>query len=237
MNHDQTTFLAVAAYSDARAVEDRVRRFVPMVRKAAWHMHGSASDSLDVEDLIQVGLMALTECAQRHSGPGEDGFAAYAKIRVRGAMLDHVRKAIPGSRGSAARKRRASQARDLLHARLGREPTPRELAAEMERSGSAADADAGPVRLHSIDAVYDDTSDWFADDRPNPFEMLSEAEDSQRLAAVVSALPERLQIVLQLYFVEELNLAEIAGVLDVSVPRVHQLKAQAIKQIRDALED
>ncbi len=237
MKIDQSHFDPAAAYAQPGLVEDRVRRFVPMVRKAAWHIHGSASNAFDVDDLIQVGLVALTECAQRHAGPSEDGFAAYAKIRVRGAILDHVRRAIPGSRGSGARRRRLEAARTNLQNLHGREPDQEELGAELVRlGGNAADLDAEPIRTTSLDGVYDDTSTVFADERPNPFELLSEHEDTQRLATIIAQLPERLQSVLQLYFLEELNLAEIAQVLDVSVPRVHQLKAQALKQVRAALQ-
>ncbi|MCP9221238.1 sigma-70 family RNA polymerase sigma factor [Erythrobacter sp. LQ02-29] len=237
MKLDQSQFNAAAAYGSVDLIEDRVRRFVPMVRKAAWHIHGSAMNEFDVEDLIQVGLIALTECAQRHAGPTEDGFAAYAKIRVRGAILDHVRRTIPGSRGSGARRRRVEHATSRLRARLRREPRADELAAEIvEIGGSLSDLEAEPMRTASLDTMYDDTSDMFADDRPNPFELLSEHQDSERLGRIVAALPERLQTVLQLYFVEELNLAEIAQVLEVSVPRVHQLKAQALKIVRKELQ-
>ena len=238
MKHSHSTFQAARAYAGRDTVEDRVRRFLPMVRKAAWHIHGSGCDGLEIDDLIQVGLMALTECASRHSGPSEDGFAAYAKIRVRGAMLDHVRKAIPGSRGAAARRRRLAEAEGALRQRLGRDPHPAELAAELHvEESELADFISEPVRVTSLDAVYDDGDGSYADDRPDPFEILSEAEGSTVLTQVIAGLPERLKLVLQLYFVEELNLAEIASILEVSIPRVHQLKAQAIKLVRTELAE
>lgn len=98
MKHDHKAFAApqpyAAPYSPGRAeVADRVRRFL-LVRRAAWHIHGSGREGLEIEDLVQAGIVALTECAQRHIGPTEDGFAAYAKIRVRGAMLDGLRRAL-----------------------------------------------------------------------------------------------------------------------------------------------
>ena len=69
-----------------------------MVHRAAWHIYGAGREGLEVEDLIQAGIVALTECAQRHNGPTEDGFAAYAKIRVRGAMFDLIRKLMNDTR-------------------------------------------------------------------------------------------------------------------------------------------
>lgn len=235
MKHDSNAF-ARRAYAGANSNEDRVRRFLPMVRKAAWHIHGSGCDGLELDDLVQAGLLALTECARRHAGPGEDGFAAYAKIRVRGAMLDLVRKTIPGSRGAAARRRRMDEAAATVRLRLAREPSAAELAAEMGiEESELAEFYADTMRMAPLDALYDEHDGAFADEAPDPFEQLSEAEDSARLAAIIAGLPERLKLVLQLYFVEELNLAEIAEILEVSIPRVHQLKAQAIKLVRAEL--
>ncbi len=195
MKHDVRHFNAASAYRPEAA--DRVRRFLPMVRRLAWHVHGGGRAGIELEDLIQTGLVALTEAAQRHTGPGEDGFAAYAKLRVRGAMVDLVRRQIPLSR---------SQFRD-------------------ER----------PIRLESLDETYSDANAAFADDSPDSFTLLADAELRGHVAGAIAGLPDRLQLVVQLYFVEELNLAEIAEALRVSVPRVHQLKAQAIAALRAAL--
>src|SRR5579863_4767216 len=82
---------------------ERIRRFLPMVRRLAWHLQSSGRDGIELEDLMQAGLVALTECAQRHTGPSEDGFAAYAKLRVRGAMVDLIRRHVPLSRGAVER--------------------------------------------------------------------------------------------------------------------------------------
>ena len=237
MKHDQLAFAAATqAYADATLVEDRVRRFLPLVRKAAWHIHGSGCEGIEPADLVQIGLLALTECAQRHTGSAEDGFAAYAKIRVRGAMLDAIRRSLPGSRGALMRQRRMTAARDRLHQTLGMEPTGAQMAQELGiAEADLADYTCEPVRLQPLDQ-YDDSNTAFADQRPDPFEALSQEQDGARLAALIGALPERLKLVLQLYFVEELNLAEIAAVISVSIPRVHQLKAQAIKLVREGLE-
>ena len=109
MIQDYSQFSAAKAYRGE--VADRVSRFLPMVRKLAWHLAGSAGPSLDVEDLMQAGLVALTECAQRHEGPSEDGFAAYAKLRVRGAMVDLLRSTSPEVRGAREKRRRIERAR------------------------------------------------------------------------------------------------------------------------------
>ncbi len=236
MNLYHRGFAAARAYRDDTA--DRIRRFLPMVRRLAWHMHGSGRAGIEVEDLIQAGLVALTECAQRHTGQTEDGFAAYAKLRVRGAMVDLIRRTAPLSRAAADRRRTLRDQTESLAAILGRQPTESELAEAM--GVTLADlgdlrAASEPLRFEPIDEAYSDSSMAFADDRPDSFAMLADGETRGMVAAAIAGLPERLQMVIQLYFVEELNLAEIAAVLEVSVPRVHQLKAQALDRLRTAL--
>jgi len=243
MKHDHAAFGALAQpyaspYSPGRAVvEDRVRRFLPLVRRTAWHINGRGREGLEIEELVQAGILALTECAQRHAGPTEDGFAAYAKIRVRGAMLDEVRRVAHDSRTARARRSGYEQARAALRGTLGREPSRAELAQRMEISDAELRAiEASGVKLTPIEDAYDETSLAFASDDPDPFEALCAAEDRERLIAAMVKLPDRLKLVLQLFFVEELNLTEIAAVLEVSVPRVHQLRAKALKDLRTLLE-
>lgn len=242
MKHDQRSFApalrAAGAYRPDSA--ERIRRFVPMVRRLAWHVHGTGRQGIEIEDLMQAGMVALTEAAQRHNGPGEDGFAAYAKLRVRGAMVDLIRRAVPLSRGAVERRRQLRERESTLRGELGREPTSAEVAAalgmsdvELESLRSASE----PVRFESIDHTYSDSDAAFADEGPDSFALLADEELREQVAEAISGLPDRLQLVVQLYFVEELNLAEIAATLGVSVPRVHQLKAQALSQLREALSE
>lgn len=94
---------------------------------------------------------------------------------------------------------------------------------------------AEPLRFEAMDEAYSDSDMAFADDRPDSLALLEDEEMREAVVAAIAALPERLQLVVQLYFVEELNLSEIAGVLSVSIPRVHQLKAQALDRLRASL--
>lgn len=220
-------------------VADRVRRFLPMVRRLAWHVHGTGRLGIELEDLIQAGLVALTECAQKHSGPTEDGFAAYAKMRVRGAMVDLIRRTVPMSRGAAERRRLLAEKEAELRGELGRDPHPQELADAMGMAiqDLAALRDSSqPLRFDSIDEVYSDQSMAFADEMPDSFSLMADEELRGAVIDAITDLPDRLKLVVQLYFVEELNLAEIAEVLQVSTPRVHQLKAQALSKLRESLE-
>jgi RNA polymerase sigma factor for flagellar operon FliA len=238
MIQDQSQFSAAKAYRGQ--VADRVTRFLPMVRKLAWHLAGSTGPSVDVDDLMQAGLVALTECAQRHDGSGEDGFAAYAKLRVRGAMVDLLRSSSPEARGAREKRRRIEHAEHQLRLQLGRAPRSFETAAALGLSVAEFEklrGDCAAVRVDSIEDCYSDSSQEFAAETDTAEAALVQHEDRARLAQEIGELPERLQLVIQLYFVEELNLSEIAEVLGVSVPRVHQLKAAALEKLRLALAD
>ncbi len=239
MKHDPKSFHGASAYGAAsRAeVEDRVRRFLPMVHRAAWHIHGSGREGMEIEDLIQAGIVALTECAQRHQGPGEDGFAAYAKIRVRGAMFDQIRRLANDTRTARRKRARYNEVVDTLRAELGCEPSRMAIARALGVSDAELiEIEASAVTLTSISDAYDESNTAFASDDPDPFDILSGQQDRERLVEAMQSLPERLQLVLQLFFVEELNLTEIAEVLEVSVPRVHQLRAKALKDLRKLLD-
>ncbi len=241
MKHDPSAFAAKqaarTAYADPQTVARRVRDFLPMVHKAAWHIFGAGRDGLEVEDLVQIGLMTLTQCARRHDRPTEDGFAAYAKMRVRGAMFDHLRKMALDTRSAIRRQREVEAARQAFHAEHGRAPDDGELATALDVSAEELLAyTAHQLREVGLDDSYDEHQSAFADPGEDALEQLLEAEDNALLAQKLGDLPERLQMVLQLYFVEEMNLSEIAATLEVSVPRVHQLKAQALGKLRSALE-
>jgi RNA polymerase sigma factor for flagellar operon FliA len=241
MMHDQK-FVRAAKTGAARAYlgdeAEGIRRFLPMVRRLAWHVHGSGRDGIELEDLMQAGLLALTECVRNHTGATDDGFAAYAKLRVRGAMIDLVRRHLPISRGATERRKLLRVKEGTLRLELGRPPEPAELAdalgvsltelAELRQTSQ-------PLRFETLDDAYSDNDPAFADDRPNSLTLLEDKEMRESLVEAIASLPQRLQVVVQLYFVEELNLAEIAQVIDVSVPRVHQLKAQALDKLKAAV--
>lgn len=236
MRHDHSPFRSAAIYSDSAEVEARVKRFLPLVKRSAWHIYGMGREGLELDDLMQVGLIALVDCARRHGGPGEDGFAAYAKTRVRGAMLDEIRRASTASRGTIQRQRKYDEAVEYLRQQQHRDPTRTEVARQLDiGEEELAELEQGRARFAPLGDVYDESSSAFADDAPDPFECLVQLDDRARVIAVLGELSERLQLVLQLFYVEELNLTEIAELLEVSVPRVHQLRAQALAKLRTML--
>lgn len=229
-------------YTRARAprrnAEALVRRHLPMVRRIAWHIHGSMSAIVDVEDLIQIGMVALIEAIDAFEERGQVRFEDYLATRLRGAMIDELRRQATLTRGAMRRRRAYRDAVAALSTTLGRAPSDAEVAARLEvptaklRTEYAA---AEPVRFESIDDHYADDSPWFLSDEPSAFDQLAERDQRAALAAAIAALPEREAQVIQLYYVEELNLEEIGQVLGVGAARVCQIKAAAHARLKRAL--
>ncbi len=232
MKYDHSNFNAQRAY--ATEINQRIERFLPMVRKLAWYYESSCGASLDIDDLLQAGMIALTECAQRHERPSADGFAAYAKIRVRGAMIDLLRSQSHHVRGSAAMRRKIDATADQLRCELGSDPSAEQIAFALGMSIEEFHKARGQVatKLIELEECYSDTNPAFVSEEPTAEMRLLEAADKEALTEAIAALPERLQLIIQLHFLEELNLTEIAAILDVSVPRVHQLKSRALAKLR-----
>lgn len=214
-----------------------VRQHLPLVRKLAWHVHGAMSTLVDVEDLVQVGLVALIEAAAQATEQGA-GFRAYLTTRIRGAMIDELRRQAATTRGAMRRRREYHAAVAALTQQMGRAPeeamTAQHLGVSVEKL-RAEYANADAVRFDSIDEVYADDLPWFADDAPDAFDQLAEGELRDRLIAAIAALPEREARVIQLYYVEELNLEEIGEVLGVGAARICQIKAAAHGKLKKAL--
>ena len=220
-----------------RDIEALVKQHLPLVRRLAWHVHGSMSTIVDVEDLVQIGLVALVEAVSVPHERGA-GFGAYLSTRLRGAMIDELRRQATTTRGAMRRRRQYHDAIAQLAAATGETPGEAMIAAHL---GITLDklrtdyATAEAIRLDSIDEVYADDLPWFADDTPDAFEQLAESDLRDTLIEAITALPEREAQVIQLYYVEELNLEEIGMVLGVGSARVCQIKSAAHAKLKKAL--
>jgi RNA polymerase sigma factor for flagellar operon FliA len=229
-------------YAPVRAAQVDPERLVSshlgLVRKIAWHVHARVSSAIDIEDLVQIGMVSLIEAARTFEDRGHAAFATYATVRIRGAMIDQLRKGATLVRSAMRRRREWGAVRSSLEGLLGRPATDEEMAAKLEisvevyRSGMAATV---ATHTESIDDVYSDHSDWFADDTPDAHDQLESKSMQAAIAAAVATLPEREAMVLQLYFVEELNLEEIGQVLGVGAARVCQIKKAALGKLRGRL--
>lgn len=215
-----------------------VREHLPLVRRLAWHIHGSVSTAVEVEDLVQTGLVALVEAAGSFEDRGQVTFKQYLATRLRGAMIDELRRHAAMTRGAIKRRREYHRAIQALTGELGRAPKEAETADRLGVSVEKLRADyatAEAAKFDSIDEVYADDQPWFASDTPSAFDQLAEGQQRDRLIAAITALPEREQMVIQLYHVEELNLEEIGEVLGVGAARVCQIKAAAHTKLKKAM--
>ena len=217
--------------------EAMIRHYLPLVRRIAWHVHGSMSTIVEVEDLVQIGLVALVEAIGQAAEQGAQ-FRAYLQTRLRGAMIDELRRQATTTRGAMRRRRQYHAAVATLTASTGRAPDEAALAKELGVTVEKLRADyetADAVRFESMDEVYADDLPWFADDTPDAFEQLAESDLRDTLIAAITALPEREALVVQLFYVEELNLEEIGQVIGVGAARVCQIKAAAHAKLKKAL--
>ncbi len=231
---------AVLTY-DARGRTDAdvlIAAHLPLVRRVAWHVHGRVANAIDVDDLIQTGTIALIEAARAYEDRGH-AFATYASVRIRGAMLDSLRRHAAGGRSLIRKRREMEEARTRFHQAHGRLPDDNELASTLSVpvDDLRATAAAGTMRHESIDDLYSDHSMWFADVADLPDEQLSKTQLQAMLAGAIDRLPPREAMVLQLYFVEELNLDEIGAVLGVGAARVCQVKKTALDKLRSMLAE
>ncbi|MFZ5704660.1 MAG: sigma-70 family RNA polymerase sigma factor [Pseudomonadota bacterium] len=219
--------------------EDLVRSHMQLVRKIAWHVHGRVSSAIDVEDLIQIGMIALVEAANGYEDRGH-AFSTYASMRVRGAMIDHLRRHAAISRSAMVKRREMLKAKSDFEKTYGRSPSESELAQAMGLDGASLRTliDETAANYHeTIDEVYSDQSMWFADVEERVDQTIEREELASALAEHIASLPEREARVLQLYFVEEMNLEEIGQTLGIGAARVCQIKKAALDKLRTSLKD
>ncbi|WP_404336136.1 sigma-70 family RNA polymerase sigma factor [Sphingomonas sp. MMS12-HWE2-04] len=225
--------------SPRRDTEALVRNHLPLVRRIAWHVHGSMSAIVEVEDLVQVGMVALIEAASGFEERGLVTFEHYLSTRIRGAMIDELRRQATLTRGAMRRRKAYQDAVRALTSASGEAPSEAQLA---ERLGVSPEklrteyATAQAVRFDSIDECYSDESPWFMSDEPDAFAQLADNDQRAALIAAIATLSEREAQVVQLYYVEELNLEEIGQVLGVGAARVCQIKAAAHARLKRALQ-
>lgn len=221
--------------------EQLVERHAVLVKRIAAHLAARLPDTVDIDDLIQVGLMALLEAARNYSESRGAKFETFASIRIRGAMLDEVRNQNWAPRSYYRKRRELNRAIRAVENRVGRAAEAREIAAELgvaldDYHKLLADASAGP--LFSLDEAPDmPGAEPEARQEENPRASLESEEFQKSIAACIERLPEREAMVLALYYQEELHLKEIGEVLGVTESRVCQIHRQALARLRAQLSD
>ncbi|WP_082676672.1 RNA polymerase sigma factor FliA [Thiomicrospira sp. WB1] len=219
-----------------------IEPFLPLVKRIAYHLKGRLPDSVMVEDLIQSGIIGLMEAAQKFDANQGATFETYAGIRIRGAMLDEIRKGDWTPRSVHRKSREVAEAINQVESRLGREARDEEVAEHL--GVSLGDyyrmlQDTNSSQLLSIDEPDHDelSEERMVSQNKTPIAELAEAGFHQALVAQIEHLPEKEKLVMALYYDEELNLKEIGQVLEVSESRVSQIHSQAIKRLKSRLRD
>ena len=219
----------------AKLVEEQM----PLVQRLAWHFHGRVGRFVEIDDILQAGYLGLVDASKRYSVCDGVSFAAYAAIRIRGSIIDHLRRNSNLCRNTISMRQSIERARSKLSQRLGREPEKIELAEAMEMTTEQLQDWENRFQtnqLHSLDEVYTDHSILFSDNTTSAEDALEQSQLKALLRLAIEDLPERNALVLQLYYVEELNVYEIAAILDVTTGRVSQIKKAAIERLRDLMQ-
>ena len=230
-------------YSEVQtaSMNDIVLQYAPLVKRIAHHLLLRMPSSVQMDDLVQSGMIGLLEAARKYDLSKGASFETYAGIRIRGAMLDEIRKGDWAPRSVHRKSRQVADAIKTVEMRTGSDARDQDVAAELEMSLEDYHAilqDASGSRLFSFDDMLegdDSMLEKVAGEVPNPLEGLQNDMFRGELAAAIATLPEREQLVLALYYDEELNLKEIGQVLGVSESRVSQIHTQAALRLRSRL--
>ncbi len=230
-------------YSDIQKHDaDRlVREHAGLVKRIAHHLLGRLPDNVQLDDLLQAGMIGLLEAARKYDGSKGASFETYAGIRIRGAMLDEIRRGDWAPRSVHRNSRRISEAIKAVESVKGRDAEDTEIAAYLGISQQEYHAilqDSASCRLFSYEEVTEGGEpESLEGPATNIIDGLERDHFQQHLAQAIRQLPEREQLVLALYYDEELNLKEIGAVLGVSESRVSQLHSQAANRLRTRLSD
>jgi RNA polymerase sigma factor for flagellar operon FliA len=219
--------------------EALVMAHLAMVKRIALHLKARLPPFMELDELVQVGMIGLLEAARAYDADKGIDFENFAHSRVRGAILDEVRRLSFLPRSAVAINKSHSEATHVLAAELGRTPTQAELADHMGKDIDMFHKErtqAQRFETYSMEVVTDEVMSMSADASTQP-EAIVEQEDFMRaLVGAIDELPERDKLLMNLYYVEELNLKEIGEVIGVTESRVSQLLSATVKKLRAILQ-
>ena len=232
-------------YSDSNIerADSLVRQHAPLVKRIAFHLMARLPASVQVDDLVQAGMIGLLEASRKYDPSKGASFETYAGIRIRGSMMDEIRKGDWVPRSVHRNTRKISEAIKLVEDREGRDAKDHEVAEELEMPLDdyySCLKDSASGKLFSYDEVLeagDGAIDQLESHSENPYSEIQNDAFKEGLAKAILTLPERERIVLSLYYDEELNLKEIGAVLSVSESRVSQIHSQAALRLRSRLTE
>ena len=209
-----------------------------LVKKIAWQIFGRVQKVVEIEDLIQQGMEGLVSAAQKYSPKEGVNFQQYAQLRIRGSIIDFLRKNSNLCRTTIKKKQEFERCKVQLQKELGREPGKYEI---IEKLGITDDEfnywekafEANT--LQSLDQAYDEYSILYASSSTDPEMSLQDKQLKEQIKKALSVLNQREAMVAQLYYVEELNIYEISEVLEISTGRISQIKKVIIEKLRNEI--
>ncbi|MGH1472210.1 MAG: RNA polymerase sigma factor FliA [Cellvibrionaceae bacterium] len=226
------------------SVAINVEDYAVLVKKIAHHMMMRMPPSVQVDDLIQAGMIGLLEASRKYDGSKGASFETYAGIRIRGSIVDEMRRGDWVPRSVHRNSRKIAQAISSIEGRTGRDPLDQEVAEELDMSIEEYHDvlhDSVSSRLYSFEENYNedgvglDESSELSQPLISPLEHVQKESMKRSLAAAMMTLPERERLVLALYYDEELNLKEIGEVIGVSESRVSQIHSQAALRLKSKM--
>lgn len=236
--------MAIAGTFDAR--EEIVKKYIPLVKYIASRVVVGKSKYIEYEDLVGFGMVGLMDALNKFDKSKGMKFSTYASIRIKGAMIDELRRSSPISKGAVDKLNRYNQSVEMLQKELLREPTDAEIAKAFGGTISEIMEVENYINYMAVTSLEDLI---FAEDdempvistiedknSPSPEKSLEDKEKIEYLSKALDILNEKDKMVLSLYYYEELTLKEIGSVLSVSESRVCQLHSRAIVHLREALK-
>lgn len=225
-------------------MDSLVEQHAELVNRIAYHLSARLPASVLLDDLIQAGLIGLMDAASHYDPSQGASFETYASIRIRGSMLDELRRNDWAPKSVHRKTRDMMAAVNKIESRTGRDAKPTEIAKLMEISLDEYHQlvlETNTCRvLNFIEVEYDDQSfsDTVKDESvQGPLSGIQRDEFKQYLSDAIKTLPDREQLIISLYYDEELNLKEIGSVLGVSESRISQLMSQAHLRMRNTLKE
>ena len=216
-----------------------VLKYLPLVKSLAHRIHRHLPDTVDVNDLIGQGILAVLESTQRLDNTKNP--EAYLKLRIKGAIYDYLRSLDFGSKSIRKREREIKQTLERLTQELGREPTDDELISALGEKPETFYSDLQKISasyILSLDDIFREGRSYeevLSAKLGSPEENVMEADLKERIISAIKRLEQREQLVLQLLFYEEIPAKEVAKLLGVSMARISQIKSSAIEKLKSYL--
>ncbi len=228
---------------DGEWVRQTVENHAALVNRIARHLLARMPANVQIDDLVQSGMIGLLDAARKYDESKGASFETYAGIRIQGAMLDEVRKGDWTPRSVHRKSREVAKAIQQVESRTGRHADDKEIAAELGtdlKSYFRILHDSIGTRLFSFDELTEAPDSAFEivdGDAPDPLDAFQQSRFRRDLAKSIDGLPEREKLVLSLYYDEELNLKEIGAIIGVSESRVSQIHSVAALRLRSRMSD